>query len=138
ALEVRLRQAHKLEAVGRLAGGVAHEFNNLLTVMASNLALALLTTPPNDTRRECLRAAEGAAWRAADLTRQLLGFSRRAELRPGPGPGGGRRRGPGARLLAGVPQPPRPGRLLRRLPAAARRGGGGGGIPQRASVGAAH
>jgi PAS domain S-box-containing protein len=83
-LEERLRQAHKLEAVGRLAGGVAHEFNNLLTAMTSHLALALQTLPADDPRHESLQAAESAAWRAADLTRQLLGFSRRAELRAGP------------------------------------------------------
>jgi PAS domain S-box-containing protein len=83
-LEERLRHSEKLEAVGRLAGGVAHEFNNLLTAVTANLSLALQTTEPTDSRRELLRAAEAAAWRAADLTRQLLGFARRSEFQPGP------------------------------------------------------
>ena len=67
-----------MEAVGRLAGGVAHDFNNLLTAVLGNVAPGACGTPRRTTRRrECLATAERAAWRAPDLTRQLLGFARR-------------------------------------------------------------
>ena len=81
ALEEQLRQAQKMEAVGQLASGVAHDFNNLLTGVTGNLTLALQATALDDPRREFLRAAEVAAWRTAELTQQLLGFSRQAKPR---------------------------------------------------------
>jgi two-component system, cell cycle sensor histidine kinase and response regulator CckA len=81
ALEEQLRQAQKMEAVGQLASGVAHDFNNLLTGVTGNLTLALQETAADDPRREFLRAAEVAAWRAAELTQQLLGFSRQNKPR---------------------------------------------------------
>jgi signal transduction histidine kinase len=84
ALEEQLRQSQKMEALGQLAAGVAHEFNNLLTGVTANLDLALQSTQPDDPQREFLRAAEAAAWRAADVTRQLLGFSRQVKPRMGP------------------------------------------------------
>jgi PAS domain S-box-containing protein len=81
-LEAQLRQAHKMEAVGQLAGGIAHDFNNLLTGILGNLSLALNDLPHDHPTVELLASAEVAALRAAELTRQLLGFSRRTPLVP--------------------------------------------------------
>ena len=80
-LEEQLRQAGKLEAVGQLAGGVAHDFNNLLTAILGNLSLAQTLLPADHPLRDLLTASEQAGWRAAELTRQLLGFARRAAVR---------------------------------------------------------
>ncbi|HZR46708.1 MAG TPA: PAS domain S-box protein, partial [Candidatus Manganitrophaceae bacterium] len=79
-LEEQLRHAHKLEAVGQLTGGVAHEFNNLLTAITGSLALVLEQLPSENSLRGLLDTAEQAAWRAAGLTQQLLSFSRRSPV----------------------------------------------------------
>jgi len=79
--EEQLRQAQKMEAIGRLAGGVAHDFNNMLTAILGYANLLNETLATSESRREIdeiIRAAE----RAADLTRQLLAFSRKQILQP--------------------------------------------------------
>jgi PAS domain S-box-containing protein len=81
-LSERLRQAQKMEAVGRLAGGVAHDFNNILTAILGYSDMLLGATGAEDSRREDLQEIHKAAVRAASLTNQLLAFSRKQLLRP--------------------------------------------------------
>ena len=80
-LQERLREAEKMEAVGRLAGGVAHKFNNLLTVVNGYSEMLLGTLDAGQPMRQDVKAIRKAGLRAAELTQQLLAFSRRQVLR---------------------------------------------------------
>lgn len=75
-------QAQSMEAMGRLAGGIAHVFNNLLTAIACETELALLRLAPDDAARKHLREIERVGERGAALARQLLAFSGRQVLQP--------------------------------------------------------
>jgi PAS domain S-box-containing protein len=79
-IETQLRQSQKTEAVGRLAGGIAHDFNNLLTVITGYTSLVLRADGLTDQVRDRIEGIQKAADRAAELTRQLLAYSRRQKL----------------------------------------------------------
>ncbi|MCF7810482.1 PAS domain S-box protein [bacterium] len=79
-LEEQFNQAQKMEAVGRLAGGIAHDFNNLLTVITGNTELAKMSINKHDPLYEDIEEIRKAAERAAELTHQLLAFSRKQTL----------------------------------------------------------
>lgn len=81
ALESRLRQATKMEAMGTLAGGIAHEFNNILGIILGNTELALLDVSEWNTAREHLESVQSAVLRARDIVRQLLSFSRKTDIK---------------------------------------------------------
>ncbi len=78
-LEIQLRQAHKMEAIGTLAGGIAHEFNNLLGIIVGNTELAMDGVPEWNTARYNLEEIRTACLRARDVVRQILAFSRHTE-----------------------------------------------------------
>lgn len=82
-IEAQLRQSQKMEAVGQLTGGLAHDFNNILMVILANIdGLLEEQLPPSAMRR--VEQIERSATRGAELTRQLLAFSRRQPLQPRP------------------------------------------------------
>src|SRR5204863_7341187 len=81
-LEDQVRQAQKVEAVGRLAGGIAHDFNNILTAILGTAQLLQAELKPDSPHYTEVEEIRRAAERAADLTRQLLAYSRRQVLAP--------------------------------------------------------
>jgi two-component system cell cycle sensor histidine kinase/response regulator CckA len=81
-LEERLRRAHRMDAVARLAGAIAHDYNNLLTVMLGSAEILLHDLPLAYARRDDLEQIKAAASRAAELTRQVLAYSRQQVLTP--------------------------------------------------------
>ncbi len=81
-LEKQLIQSQKMEAVGRLAGGVAHDFNNMLGVILGHAELALIKMSPEQPLFDGLQEIRKAAERSAELTRQLLAFARKQTIMP--------------------------------------------------------
>lgn len=81
-LAEQLRQAQKMESIGRLAGGVAHDFNNMLMAILGNVEMMLDSVPPDDPNYWCLKEIQKAGERSADLTKQLLGFARKQTTLP--------------------------------------------------------
>jgi len=81
-LEGKLRQAQKMESIGRLAGGVAHDFNNMLTVILGHVGMALADLESSHPLYSRLEKIRSAGERSADLTRQLLAFARKQTVSP--------------------------------------------------------
>ena len=82
ALQAQLMQAQKMESVGRLAGGVAHDFNNMLTAILGHAQLAMMKCTPSEPIHPHLKEIEEAALRSADFVRQLLAFARKQTVAP--------------------------------------------------------
>lgn len=82
SMEAQVRQSQKMESVGRLAGGVAHDFNNMLSVILGNAELAMLKLSPNDPLQSQLLSIADAANRSSAITRQLLAFARKQAINP--------------------------------------------------------
>jgi signal transduction histidine kinase/CheY-like chemotaxis protein len=81
-LQGQLMRSQRLEGMGRLAAGVAHDFNNLITVILANAEFAYAALPPGSPVRDFIAPIHDASHRATGLTRQLLAFSRRQATRP--------------------------------------------------------
>ncbi len=81
AAEAQLRQAQKMEAIGRFTGGVAHDFNNLLMAVLSSLELLRKRMPPDDRLRALVDTATRGAQRGASLTQRMMAFARQQELK---------------------------------------------------------
>lgn len=81
-LEAQYLQSQKMEAIGRLAGGIAHDFNNMLSVILGCTEAIMLDIPPESHIYKDLEQVQSAASRSADLTRQLLAFSRQQTIKP--------------------------------------------------------
>lgn len=76
-LESQLRHAHKMEAIGTLAGGIAHEFNNVLGIIIGNVELAMDDIPQEDPTREFLEEIKEASYRATEVIKQILSYARK-------------------------------------------------------------
>ncbi len=83
-LQAQLAQAQKLESVGRLAGGVAHDFNNMLAVILGFTELAMQKAPPGEPLRDDLEHVLDATRRSTEIVRQLLAFARKQTISPRP------------------------------------------------------
>jgi signal transduction histidine kinase/ActR/RegA family two-component response regulator len=84
AAQTRLAQAEKLSALGQLAGGIAHDFNNVMQAVSGGASLIGRHADSADTVKRLSKLVEDAAWRGASVTRRLLAFARRGELRAAP------------------------------------------------------
>jgi nitrogen-specific signal transduction histidine kinase/CheY-like chemotaxis protein len=82
ALEQELRQSQKLDAIGHLTGGVAHDFNNILTVITGTVEILADAVAHSPQLAAIARMIDDAAWRGADLIKQLLAFARKQPLQP--------------------------------------------------------
>jgi signal transduction histidine kinase/CheY-like chemotaxis protein len=82
ALEQQLRQSQKLDAIGHLTGGVAHDFNNLLTIITGSIEILADAVAHAPQLAAIARMIDDAAWRGADLIKQLLAFARKQPLQP--------------------------------------------------------
>ena len=82
ALQAQLLQAQKMDSVGRLAGGVAHDFNNMLSAIIGHAELAMMRSGSSDPIHSNLKAIVDSAYRSAGLTRQLLAFARKQTVAP--------------------------------------------------------
>ncbi|MBT5546690.1 MAG: PAS domain S-box protein, partial [Desulfobacula sp.] len=81
-MEAQLHQSQKMDSIGRLAGGVAHDFNNMLSIINGYSDIALERLNPSDPLYEDIHEIKDAGRRSADLTRQLLGFARKQIVKP--------------------------------------------------------